>query len=449
MAITKLRLQQIQDEVADFAKSEIVESHVADPETLHGLLHNLQKTFEMRFGADAIHSDGIYKNADLGKVAHFGAAQDADLLIKHENESRNIEIQSAQHANVSADKDVVLAATENIQLDATLSLSASANTSAWLEAGTTMTLLAQGAMTIDANDSLVIDVEGAVDFDGDSLDADFVGAASIVAGAASELKVTGNLELSSSAEMDVNANSLDLDTSAGASIVAGTSMELSASGAMDVSAGVFTGTFNGGFSIAGSAASDIIVAEVLDIAGTSLELSASSTHIQFDDAYNTFTSGYYAGGVKLAEEGDWASYEAAVGEKSILKAIAEAAGGSANSGRYVADAAAQDIDGENTTAQQLIAGQSFSAVGTAAQTLGTLDGNYTANELAAKVEVYVNGMRLRGGAFVGDMSANPPAYDYCLTNGTAGSAFADAGTTFDIKLAFALEEDDVVEIVVL
>jgi len=473
MAITKLRLAQIHDESGDFEKVDIPANHLV-PDTLHDMLANLQKTMELRFGSDAIHADGIYQAADMGVVASLASGQAADLVIKHVDAGQKIEIDSAQHVEVKAAAqltgsaaDMLLSASAKLDLssngfvnksdakieeyaDSSIEMYAKAN-SLWqinsaevkLETLTTGNVVFESAQGIDGN------AAGAVTFDaGNAISLDAAALSNFTTTAGNlVLEATdgsANVEINGGAAIDMNSVLLDVDMTGAVQIDSAANsyfkvdadMELSASGAMNqYSLGTYTGTFEAGFAIAGLAASDIQAGGQLDVAGTSLELSASSTHIRFDDFYRTDDQGAgaltgYADGIKLAGSfAEWSAFEASFGEVSLLKAITDAAlGGTSDAADYVLTATGTVSSG----AKLSTVSASFSAVkiddanGSAAYTPAAIDcSGFTANEALRNVAIYVNGQKLISGA------------DYSLNY---------LSETIDPQFTFDLEVDDVVVI---
>lgn len=499
MAITKLRLQQIQDEVADFAKTAIPASHAADPETLHGMLQNLQKTIEMRFGADAIHADGIYKNADIGKVVEFGSGVTADATIKHLGTGKLVLSGAAEMeltadgsqkiAAASQDIDVVGGIVENAgSLTAEYGAASSISTSAG-----DLDLLAAGVMDVDGagveidssvaahvkaaggnlqlsssaqasveGATLLLDSEGAASFDikgalteaAASKDADYVGAMSFNAGATSEFVTTaGDIDIDAAGELDLDAGAKMMLTAVNELSASAVGMELLATTGAFQASGDFMGltsvsqmeltassdfTLDAGLiDIDTDGVAHILAGGAFDIAGSELELSASGTHIRFDDGYRADAGlvAYYNDGIKLADsDADWTSFQDAFGEKSILKAISEAAAGSATAVRAVfklsanatLDAVTNDVkifERYGSLATTYGPGSSWTSANEA-YPVGT---EYTADELDFAVEVYVNGQRL----------AQSEDFTIDLNSGD-----------MDVSIKFALEQDDVVEVVI-
>lgn len=500
MAITKLRLQQIQDEVADFAKTAIPASHAADPETLHGMLQNLQKTIEMRFGADAIHADGIYKNADIGKVVEFGSGVTADATIKHLGTGKLVLSGAAEMeltadgsqkiAAASQDIDVVGGIVENAgSLTAEYGAASSISTSAG-----DLDLLAAGVMDVDGagveidssvaahvkaaggnlqlsssaqasveGATLLLDSEGAATFDIEgaltetaaSKDADYVGAMSFTAGATSEFVATagdvlvksdagdfiGNagakMMLNASNELSASAEGMELLANGGPFQASGAFMGLTSDSQMELTASADFSLDAGLIDIDTDGVAHILAGGIFDIAGSELELSASGTHIRFDDGYRADAGlvAYYNDGIKLADsDADWTSFQDAFGEKSILKAISEAAAGSATAVRAVFKLSANATLDPVTNDVKI-----FERYGSLATTYGPgsswtsaneaypVGTEYTADELDFAVEVYVNGQRL----------AQSEDFTIDLNSGD-----------MDVSIKFALEQDDVVEVVI-
>jgi len=115
MAIkSRLRLNQINDEVEDFAVASVSFSDASSASAdFHQVMQNIAVMIEKRFGLEQ--SAGTQANVfntahDLGRVAHFGSGVAADLIIRHEAANNGIDIDSA----------------ENIEIDAAASLSMNA-----------------------------------------------------------------------------------------------------------------------------------------------------------------------------------------------------------------------------------------------------------------------------------------------------------------------------------
>jgi hypothetical protein len=498
MAITKLRLQQIQDEVADFAKASIPANHAADPETLHGMLQNLQKTIEMRFGADAIHADGIYKNADIGKIAEFGSGVTADASIKHLGTGKLI-LSGAGSMDLTADgAQTIAAASQDIDVVGAIAENAGSLTAVYGAASSISTsagdldLLAAGVMDVDGagveidssvaahvkaaggalvlsssaqasveGATLLLDSEGAATFDIEgaltetaaSLSAVYVGAMNLEAGAASELKTTaGDLRIDAFAGLSGSGENVWLSASAAMenkagyySVLSASDIEMTAVNKTEALSGAWTVdavSFDADF----TAASHLIAAgagATMEVAGASLELSASADFIRLDDAFRADASlpAYYDNGIKLADSAsDWTSFEAAFGNKSILKAISEAAAGSATAARFIGVVGANGVSlgdqcmkSTDVTWTKGTASAVQASYTSASYAVGS---EYTAAELDFACEVYVNGQKLVQTA------------DFRITDGAATPGDYNGAGTMDIEFTFDLEEADVVEVII-
>ena len=235
MAITKIRLEQVQDEIGKFGKAAIPANYnTSEAEDLKGLLNQLQKTFQDRFGADAIANEGIYASSLKGQIAEFSEGQAASATIK--NLGGSLALLSSGNTTVDA-ADITITASGAVSEsgasftgDYTGAVSIDADAASHFKASA-------GDVTIESEAAnLVLSANSAVDMNGASLDADFSGAASIVAGANSEFKVTGQLNMSASGEMWIQGDSLNVDSHGAASIVAGADSEFKVTGSLHNSA---------------------------------------------------------------------------------------------------------------------------------------------------------------------------------------------------------------------
>jgi hypothetical protein len=542
MAITKLRLQQIQDEVADFGAANLA-NHNAAPDTLHDIMKNLTRNLKRRFGTEGVNGIENYygQEAAHGTLAHYASGEAVDLLIKHEAAAQKIAMESA--GAISADAAGLIGLTStggNVEADANKSFTAVAGEKVELSAGTELTASADTHMLISVGGDQAVSVTGniseaAVEFLGD-----YTGKFEIFGDAASAIMTSvGNINieaeaasviLSASATLDGNATDIDLDASDSASIVAGGTGEFKADGlllssslganleahavivvkagsivdmdaeALDAdflqamnmtsnasskfevlgatsdfnleagqdlsaiagrdiqmaatadlsasAAGIWVEATAGGLQLSGAAwiaASDSTLEAtssdemLLKSTASFIDISAEGSFLRFDDSYRAAATldAYYADGIKLAENAsDWEDWQAAFGNKPLLKAISEAAAGSEYSARFVGVVTAAVAADTEALSSASISFTKYTAGATAAYTAGAHTvADYTAAEMDYAVEVYVNGQRLA------------QTTDFEVMDGS-GVAFADAGTSMDVQIKFALEVDDRVEVVI-
>ena len=528
MAITKLRLQQIQDEVADFAKANIPANHTADPETLHGMLQNLQKTVEMRFGADAIAAGGIYAAATQGQIAEFGAGVANDASIKHLGSGKlildaaaNLDVVSAAelkldsatlNQDVSGDADILVGGAMALGAESqaitvtnaivegagsfagTYGAASSLETSAGNLSLTAFAVLDQEGAGVEIDSSvagyfkaaggnlelsssaeaslkgqnLVIDAHAAITETAASKDADYVGAMSFSAGATSEFIATAGdmnvkseagdfvghagakMLLTADAALSASAIGMELKGNTGYMQISSDGINVASGADIDMAAANKTEAYTANwtvdavdFDLDASGEAHLISVDALLAKGSELELKASTTHIRFEDGYRAGATldAYYANGVKLADQSsDWESYQAAFGNKSLLKAIAESAAGSATAARFIGvvgasevAASAQCMKSANVVWSKSSGSTASAAYASASYVVGS---EFTASELDFSTEVYVNGQKLVQTA------------DFRITDGAVTPAdYAGAGT-MDIEFTFKLEENDVVEIII-
>ena len=112
MAITKLRLQQIQDEAADFANA----SYETAPETLQDIMKNLAHNLGQRFGTADVSDKNYWKEeATAGVLASRNDA--AELLIKQAG-AANIKIEGAQQIQALATGHLTASSAANVHLNA-------------------------------------------------------------------------------------------------------------------------------------------------------------------------------------------------------------------------------------------------------------------------------------------------------------------------------------------
>jgi len=547
MAITKLRLQQIQDEVSDFAAAELA-NHNASPETLHDTMKNLTRNLKRRFGTEGAGQIENYygQEAAHGTLAHYASGEAVDLLIKHEAAAQKIMIDAAGAIEESAGSSFKAEALAgDMDLDASADVLVDAGAEIKLAAVSHITASAGGDMDLVVAGAQSVAVTGAIVETGASMDADYTGAYSVYAGAASDIKTStgaltleaesGNLVATAFATMDLNSVDFDVDASGTASIIAvstgeykaaglelssSVNTEIKANGNINNSAGAvfavnaesYDGNIIKGLAIDTGEAAAITVAtgnlslvtSADDISANSagsmflqaasvlsasaegieieanagalqlkgafvladsdsqieataademllkstsgfIDLSAEGSFLRFDDSFRALNTtgefasgGYYEDGIKLADnQQDWLDWEAAFGNKPLLKAIAEAASGNSSSARFVGTVNAAFAGGEvlkssNVDYMKLTAGAASDLTGASASHTVA---DYTAAEMDYSVEVYVNGQRLA------------QTEDFEVTDGST-AAFTDGGTTMDVNIKFALEADDVIEVIV-
>ena len=107
MAIkSRLRLNQINDEVEDFAVASVSFADASSASAdFHQVMMNIAQMIENRFGLEQ--TAGTQANVfnvahDLGRVAHFGSGVAADLIIRHEAANNGIDIDSAENIEIDA-----------------------------------------------------------------------------------------------------------------------------------------------------------------------------------------------------------------------------------------------------------------------------------------------------------------------------------------------------------
>jgi hypothetical protein len=436
MAITKLRLQQIQDEVTDFAvgTAAFADANDVSTGTLHAVMNNLAHAMERRFGIkqDAGADIGNMLNSEHaeGVLAHHNSA--AELLIKQEGLA-DIRVEGGKEIKVSANDH--LSASSAIGDVAIASLSKNIDMYA--------KEIIRGTADLDVE---LFAIAGAGKFHADqSMEVKSLSSSVLVeAGAGARMEAKGGeLRLSSSSEIWSEATTaINLSSATGyynASFGGNADWTIGGAATMDVEGKLFLDTAD---------EMELLAVANLSASAARIALEAGTAEIRFDDGFNTDPAldAYYSDGINLADSaGDWVAFQDAFGNKSLLKAISEAAAGSEGAARFVGTVTTAISSGTEliqnagvTYVKYTPSSKSAAAAGSAPHALATAPATastYSVEELDFAVDVYVNGQRLK------------QTEDFSITDGS-NAAFADTGLNMDVKLTFALEADDVVEIVV-